>query len=421
MDYWFSYQYYGLAKNLNPASQEFVRFGDVTHGYGTVYLNLLNFPDIRMKEKSDILLAYATARHNHMQAVLATVVKVEGSSYRQPGARMLVTEDGSLTGAISGGCLEGDALRKAMMALQQRQNKLITYDTSHPDDVEFGVQLGCNGVVHILFEYIDPENPDNAMNLLSLLAEDRREAVVVTHYSLDRSLPQHGTVLCRKGEATYGTGIFGTDLSADLAMVMEKKKTATRKINTEGKEYELLLEYVPPQVSLIVAGAGNDAKPLVTAAALLGWEVTVADGRATHAQARRFPAAKNVMVSRPEDLLSQLDVDGNTVFVLMTHNYKYDLALLKVLPSSPAPYIGILGPKTKMNRMLEDLATENTHFTPGQLGRIYGPTGLDIGAETPEEIAISVVAEIKAVLSGKSGAPLSFRDEKIHTEIIVLP
>lgn len=374
-----------------------------------------------MKEILEIIQSYHTARQAQMQAVLATVVRVEGSSYRRPGARMLVTEDGSLTGAISGGCLEGDALRKALLAIQQRQHKLITYDTSNPDDAEFGVQLGCNGIVHILFEYIDPDKPDNAMALLARLTEDRREAALVTLYSLDRRAPQPGTVLCWKGGKGYGAGIPGTDLSAALASVLEEKRTVILKISTGGDGAEALLEYLAPPVSLIVAGAGNDVKPLVEAASLLGWEVTVADGRATHAQARRFPRAKQVLLAKPEELTSLLTIDESTVFVLMTHNYKYDLALLKVLPATATPYIGILGPATKMNRMLEELSSAGICLTPEQQQRVYGPVGLDIGAETSDEIAIAVIAEIKAVLTGKSGTSLKYRKEKIHKDTIVLP
>src|ERR1700748_107663 len=145
-----------------------------------------------MKELNDIIRSYDKAVMQKKQTALATVVKVDGSSYRRPGARMLVTEDGQLTGAISGGCLEGDALRKAQFAIIQQQNKLVTYDTTDEDDVQFGVQLGCNGIVHILFEPIDDTKQYHAIRLLQELSSERREAVLVTLFSLDRQVEQQG-------------------------------------------------------------------------------------------------------------------------------------------------------------------------------------------------------------------------------------
>src|ERR1700744_461358 len=148
-----------------------------------------------MKEIRDIVRAYDVAQRDGKRSALATVVHVEGSSYRRPGARMLITEDGQLTGAISGGCLEGDALRKAQYAINQQQNKLVTYDTMHEDDVEFGVQLGCNGIVHILFEPIDSTKPFHPIRFLKDLAGERRDAVLLTLFSLERGAEQPGTAL----------------------------------------------------------------------------------------------------------------------------------------------------------------------------------------------------------------------------------
>src|SRR5580658_2243079 len=148
-----------------------------------------------MKEIRDIVRAFDMAQSEGKRSALATVVHVEGSSYRRPGARMLVTEDGQLTGAISGGCLEGDALRKALHAINQQQNKLVTYDTTQEDDVQFGVQLGCNGIVHILFEPIDDTKDYHPIRLLRELIGGRRNAVLLTLFSLDRSREQPGTGL----------------------------------------------------------------------------------------------------------------------------------------------------------------------------------------------------------------------------------
>src|SRR3954466_15321119 len=149
-----------------------------------------------MKEIKDILQSFEEARTSGKRTALATVVHVEGSSYRRPGARMLVTEDGMLTGAISGGCLEGDALRRALSVIEQGQNKLITYDTTDDDDLQFGVQLGCNGIVHILFEPIDAEKANHPLILLQQAAQQESPAVLVTLFSLSHyNGLQPGTVL----------------------------------------------------------------------------------------------------------------------------------------------------------------------------------------------------------------------------------
>jgi len=368
-----------------------------------------------MKEISDILKAYSIAEAAGKKAALATVVKVEGSSYRQPGARMLVTEDGQLTGAISGGCLEGDALRKALLSINQQQNKLITYDTSNEDDVEFGVQLGCNGIVHILFEYIDGTIANNPIVLLQQLELERKDAVVITLFSVDRKVLQPGTVLFKSESNTIAANDIFNNLITDAEAVLHSKMSILRKIELQNVAYEALIEYITPPVALIVAGAGNDVQPVVDMAYILGWEVTVADGRATHATEQRFPKAKNVFIAKPEELMQNSTVDFRTFFVLMTHNYKYDLALLKLLLETDCNYIGVLGPKTKLHRMFNDLANDGITLTNKQLDSIYGPLGIDIGAETSEEIALSLVSEIKAVMSGKLGTSLKYKEDKIHT------
>ncbi|KGO85524.1 alanine dehydrogenase [Flavobacterium rivuli WB 3.3-2 = DSM 21788] len=368
-----------------------------------------------MKEISDILKSYKAATITGKKTALATVVKVEGSSYRQPGARMLVTEDGHLTGAISGGCLEGDALRKALLAINQQQNKLITYDTSNEDDVEFGVQLGCNGIVHILFEYIDEALVNNPIQLLQQLERERKDAVVVTLFSVNRKMSQPGTVLFYRNGVSVSNNNSFNPILPDAENVLKSKTSIIKKVEVDSATYEALIEYIAPPVALIIAGAGNDVKPLVNMASLVGWEVTVADGRATHATPQRFPQAKNVYIAKPQELIDDVVVDNHTFFVLMTHNYKYDLALLKLLLETDFNYIGILGPKTKLHRMFSDLSDEGVTLTDNQLNSIYGPIGLDIGAETSEEIAVSVVAEIKAVMSGKLGTSLKYKQDKIHT------
>lgn len=368
-----------------------------------------------MKEISEILKAYTEAKSAEKKTALATVVKVEGSSYRQPGARMLVTEDGELTGAISGGCLEGDALRKALLSIHQKQNKLITYNTNNEEDIEVGLQLGCNGIVHILFEYIDEEVSKNPIQLLQQLELERKEAVVVTVFSLKRNAIQQGTTLFYREEnqiLSHNDEVL--DLISDVNEVLKTKTSIVKKLQTEN---EALIEYINPPISLVIAGAGNDVQPLVKIASILGWKITVGDGRATHAVEKRFPKADKVNAVKPEDFLENITIDNQTYFVLMTHNYKYDLAVLKLLLNTNCQYIGILGPKTKLNRMLDDLQNEGITVSEEQLERIYSPVGLDIGAETSEEIALSIVSEIKAFSAGKNGTSLKYKAGKIHDEL----
>ncbi|KRB59787.1 XdhC family protein [Flavobacterium sp. Root186] len=367
-----------------------------------------------MKEISEILKAYSEARSAGKKTALATVVKVEGSSYRQPGARMLVTEDGELTGAISGGCLEGDALRKALLSIHQKQNKLITYNTNNEDDIEVGLQLGCNGIVHILFEYIDEEVSKNPIQYLQQLELERKEAVIVTVFSLKRNAAQLGTVLFYRQEnqiLSHNDEVL--DLVSDVNEVLKTKTSIVKKLQTENQN-EALIEYINPPISLVIAGAGNDVQPLVKIASILGWKITVGDGRATHAVEKRFPKANKVNAVKPEEFLENIIIDNQTYFLLMTHNYKYDLAVLKLLLKTNCQYIGILGPKTKLNRMLDDLQNEGFNVSEQQLERIYSPVGLDIGAETSEEIALSIVSEIKAFSAGKTGTSLKYKEGKIH-------
>ncbi len=364
-----------------------------------------------MKEINDIINAYHKAEKANLRSALATVVRVEGSSYRRAGARMLVTEDGLLTGAISGGCLEGDALKKALSAIHQQENKLVTYDTTDEDDAKFGVQLGCNGIVHILFEPINNLQEINPITLLTALQGERENAVIAILFSLTGK-KQFGTTLIYKKDKLHGNipPALQSALNSDVQEVLNNKVSDFKTYSYEGEHIEGFIELITPPIALVIAGAGNDAQPLAAIAHLLGWQVIVADGRPTHSTKQRFANAEKVLIAKPQQLLPQLSIDANTAIVLMTHNYNYDLELLGLLLGTEAPYIGTLGPKKKLIRMLEELALNTVE---NQL-RIHGPVGLDIGAETAEEIAISIIAEIKAVLSGASGKSLKEKTGPVH-------
>jgi xanthine/CO dehydrogenase XdhC/CoxF family maturation factor len=168
---------------------------------------------------------------------------------------------------------------------------------------------------------------------------------------------------------------------------------------------------------VIIIGAGNDAIPVAQMAHLLGWQVTVADGRPAYATAARFPTANQVLVAKSDQVLQQVTVDAQTVFVLMTHNYNYDLKIFRQLLKQRITYIGMLGPRKKLVRMLDELKAEGIEPTPEQLATVYGPVGLNIGAENAEEIALSMVAEIKAVIAGRNGESLRNSADTIHPRV----
>ncbi len=370
-----------------------------------------------MKELRDIVNAFDKASNEGKQTALATVVLVEGSSYRRAGARMLITEDGQLTGAISGGCLEGDALRKARLVMAQNKPMLVTYDTTDDDDAKFGVGLGCNGIIHILIEPIFSRSDQTPIKLFERYLSKREPVVLITLFSLkDRHAAQPGTCLLLTTDKQV-KGIFPDEeikdaLLTDAQNVLKNGNSVTKTF-VYGNKFTCFIELLQPVVSLLIFGAGNDAIPLVQFAAVLGWEVTLIDGRANYAVPERFPLAKRIIIAKSAQALSQIILDSRTVAILMTHNYNYDMDMLRQLLQLELTYIAALGPKKRLHRMLNEFSEEGMEATPQQLKCIYGPAGLDIGSENSDEIALSIIAEIQAVLNKRRGTSLREK-EVIH-------
>ena len=367
-----------------------------------------------MKELQDIVQAFDKADKNGKQTALATVVHVEGSSYRRAGARMLITENGELTGAISGGCLEGDALRKARLVMAQNKSMLVTYDTTDDDDAKLGVGLGCNGIIHILIEPILTDGQDNPIQLFKLFLSKREPVVLITLFTMnDKQAAQPGTcLLLTKNEDIRGT--FPDEAIKDMLLADAKdvlvNGNSVTKTYIYGDKFTCFIELLQPAVSLVLFGAGNDAIPLVQLAAVLGWHIYIIDGRSNYAIPERFPLAKKIIMARPENALAQIVIDDRTVIILMTHNYIYDMAVLKQLLPLQLPYVGALGPKKRLLRMLEELKDEGMEITDEQLASVYGPTGLDIGSENADEIALSIIAEMQAVLNNRMGTSLRHKN-----------
>lgn len=371
-----------------------------------------------MRESDAILASYDDAVKNGLRTILATVVHVEGSSYRAAGARMLVDEYGYMTGAISGGCLEGDALRKALLSLEQNRNKLVTYDTSDEDDAVIGAQLGCNGIIQVLFEPVDQVNELNPVELLRQANDKSKTYALVSIFNLDKSEHQKGTVLLIDKTGLIISESSGESFSKAIRDVavssMKKQVSHFGEYITKSGTQHAFIDVIPPPPSLVIVGAGNDSQVLSEMAKHLGWTVTVADGRPSHANEKRFSNC-HVVVANPESILDNIEINESTAFVLMTHNYNYDLAVLKLLLGfDELTYIGILGPNKKHKRMFLEL--ENEGFTLNEVhhSKIYAPVGLQIGAETPAEIGLSILSEIQAVLTGSDVKHLREIDGSIH-------
>ena len=330
-----------------------------------------------MKELSAIVTALLAP--NGRPAVLSTLVSVEGSSYRRPGARLLVGHDRLRLGAISGGCLEEDIITRAAKVLETGTPEAVVYDTTSENDVVWGVGLGCHGVVRVLLERIQPR-PSWAIELEKNFTRRRTTALAVTHGGEDRN--QWGTRLAAPGDCPAPDALF--------------------------------LEMVAPPTALVVFGAGDDAQPLTRLAKDMGWHVTIADPRPTFATAERFPLADARIVAPADALVERTAPGADALAVVMTHHYVHDVPLLRDLLGRPLAYLGLLGPKKRADKIVSDLIAAGTNVTPAQRARLHAPVGLDLGADSPEQVALSIVAEIQAALTGHSARPLRERMRPIH-------
>ena len=352
---------------------------------------------------------------------MATVMKVRGSAYRRPGARMLITSSGRSVGTISGGCLESDVLERARAVMASRKPSLVTYDSTAPEDIVFGLGLGCNGIVQVLIEPLTAGDNSGLLAFFASCVARRQCGRIVTVFQSD-TLPI-GTRLMRWPDGTVSCTSDEPAVSASLIKAIQEnaaRRTAIRSVELpDGSSAGVLIESIAPPVPLTIFGAGDDAIPLAQLAKLVGWHVTVIDARPAYAKAERFPMADAVHCLRPEALLVSPVVvfPPESMVMIMTHSFTRDGELLRVLLPRPLRYIGVLGPKSRMQRLLDGLADQGLRFEDESLASLHGPAGLDIGAETPEEIAVSILGEMQAVLAQRDGGALRDRDGPIHDPV----
>lgn len=360
-----------------------------------------------MANKINLLIdAYQQLKQQAEDAVLATIIETFGSTYQKAGARMLITRQGELLGLLGGGCFERDLVEHSLPVFQTGEAKTVFYDMRAPDDVIWGLGLGCNGAVRVLLQLLKAEDDFTPLNIIANAAEANMPGILVSVYKSGH--PQYPV-----GHSSFLLGSIDTDRQLltiasfpfPPLQTLSQQKACIESHVINNHVVKAFYDPLPPPLQLLVLGAGADAIPLVQCAKSLGWRVTVADHRLDHIKKERFPQADNLLHLMPQDLSGTLELNQFNALVLMTHNIEYDERYLNSIVNSRIPFIGLLGPSHRKDRLLQSLGSHASRISD----RVFGPVGLDIGAETPEEIALSIMAGIHAELNGRSGRQLCLK------------
>jgi xanthine dehydrogenase accessory factor len=369
---------------------------------------------MNLSETSEVLASMADLRERGRRMALATIVSVRGSTYRRPGARLLVPDDGEPVGNLSGGCLEGEVEVVAREVMYEGKPRLVFYDLTADDEVLWGWGLGCNGAIEVLVEPAD-KAADVARALQAAIHEQRPVAVATVLEPTEAGLEAGARLLVHDDGRREG------DLEGHAADVVHRATmralrsgvTHVHRIATGDATARVFIEVLQPPLRLVLCGAGPDAIPLVRLASRLGWRVLVVDDREAMLDPGRFPGAE-LLNQDPAKAAEAVNADGGTYVVVMSHNYLRDRDYLRSFLESPVAYLGMLGPRARLERLLDDLANEGVLPSREALDRVHGPAGLDIGGEGPEEIAAAIVAEILAVSRARGGGFLRDRSAPIH-------
>jgi len=372
-----------------------------------------------MKEISEILNRVSTFGPND-KAVLATVVDVRGSGYRLPGARMLMLENGETHGMISGGCLESDVLERTKKVVKTGNAEVFVYDTTKEKDSVFSLNMGCRGVIRILLEPIDSSSP-LLLNLRAVRNDRKKRTVATLISSGGGSSTELGGRIFYSGDGRFEFDKLpallheSESLRDELARFHDAETSyGFREITTAEGHFEFAIESIQPPVHVLLFGAGADAIPLAQTVSNLGWRLSVFDHRPAFVTSDRFAGADRLVSTPRDEAIEPPPADAQTVAVVMTHNYDRDIHILPALLRSDVPYIAMLGPKRRTEQLLDELSAAGQNFDEEQLSKMYAPAGLDIGADTPEAIALSIAAEIQSVLKARGGGHLRDRKGSIY-------
>ncbi len=337
-------------------------------------------------------------------AALATVVRIRGSAYRRPGAKMLIADDGAMVGSVSGGCLEADVREVALTVIRDGAPRVLHYETGPDDQAPFGLGLGCNGAVDIFVQLAtSPDALETARRVGILLQRDAAftvSTVVEGARSLGRAL-----IVGSSGNPASSTGDAALDREI-AARAHDLLATGNSTLH-DLEALQVFTDVQLPPPTLLVLGAGEDTRPLAAYGTDAGFRVTIVDHRPAYLDTDHYPSGTRLVQARPESSNADLPIGPQTYAVVKTHSLAHDREWVRRLLAGDVPYIGVLGPRERIDDLLRQLGAEGND-------RVFGPVGLDLGADGPEQIALSVVAELLAVLSGRNPRHLREREGLIH-------
>jgi xanthine/CO dehydrogenase XdhC/CoxF family maturation factor len=365
-----------------------------------------------MKEIENIIQRYERIDWKREKVALGTVVKVDGSAYRRIGARILVSDNGKWVGGISGGCLEGDALKQAQMAIMKNENSIVVYDTTEDDPHQIGVGLGCNGRIEVLFTPI--KKGDNQIEFLKQIQDKRTPTILLQILNINNGKQElRGQFFTQKKltELAQLINISKTDLTEKIHTILHRRKSKVLTItNTKNETYEILFEIIRPKIKVICVGDNYDVAAFANVVSVLCWEIHIVG------KLRKMTKeiTQNATKIYPLEAIETIKTDEQTAIVLMSHDFKTDLEILKKIVHYDVNYIGILGPKKRLWKMQTAFSESENSLNLNEKTNLFSPIGLDIGAETPEEIATSIVSEIIAVFRNRNASFLKFRKGSIY-------
>jgi xanthine dehydrogenase accessory factor len=347
-----------------------------------------------------LLPLFDRARALDQPLVLATVIRTGGSTYAKPGAQMLIAADGEYAGLLSGGCLEGDLREHARAVAASGNGRIVSYDMRSTTDQLFGLGAGCEGAMDVLLTRVSAHErwqPLEAMAAAARRGDPCRVAFITA--SNDDALPV-GSLLGAANTPANGSEVETRVLALNSVANTSAGNTLIR---VAQPDVELFVAALAPPPHLLLLGGGPDARPVAELASFLGWRVTVVDHRSAYLDPARFPANTRLVETAAPDVAEAVVLDDYSAAIVMSHHLDSDLQYLRALAASSVPYVGLLGPAARREKLLSDLGDP----APSLRARLRAPVGLDIGGRAPESIALSIIGEVHAVLAGRGGRPFS--------------